>query len=209
MAHEYAQVVFSESRVPSPESRIFSPKSRLISPESCPSKAQLWRWRMSMRKSSFPSPESRAPSPGSSAPSPVFSWPIRIYWEDTDAGGVVYYANYLRFLERARTEWLRSLGVDQSRVRDAHGVVFVVREVAVEYLAPARLDELITIAARISRFGRTNFTVHCGVFRGNERLTDIEISYTHIDSDSGQPTALPGSFIAEVRRFESRTPAQD
>ena len=71
----------------------------------------------------------------------VFSWPVRIYWEDTDAGGVVYYANYLRFLERARTEWLRSLGIDQSKVRDELGVVFVVRDVAVEYLAPARLDD--------------------------------------------------------------------
>ena len=74
--------------------------------------------------------------------------------------------------------------------------------------APARLDELITIAARISAFGRTSFTLHCGIFRGEERLTDIEISYAHIDSDSGQPTPLPGSFIAEVRRFESRTPVQ-
>src|SRR3546814_9831859 len=72
----------------------------------------------------------------------------------------------------------------------------------IDYHAPARLDELITIAARISRFGRTNFTLHCGIFRDNERLTDIEISYAHLDTDSGQPTPLPGSFIAEVRRFE-------
>jgi len=72
---------------------------------------------------------------------PVFSWPVRIYWEDTDAGGVVYYANYLRFLERARTEWLRSLGIDQSRVREELGVVFVVRDVAIQYQAPARLDD--------------------------------------------------------------------
>jgi acyl-CoA thioester hydrolase len=80
---------------------------------------------------------------GSPVPSPVFTWPIRIYWEDTDAGGVVYYANYLRFLERARTEWLRSLGIDQSRVRDELGVVFVVRDVAVEYLVPAKLDDAL------------------------------------------------------------------
>jgi len=72
---------------------------------------------------------------------PVFSWPVRIYWEDTDAGGVVYYANYLRFLERARTEWLRGLGIDQSRVREELGVVFVVRDVAIQYQAPARLDD--------------------------------------------------------------------
>jgi acyl-CoA thioester hydrolase len=72
---------------------------------------------------------------------PVFSFPVRIYWEDTDAGGVVYYANYLRFLERARSEWLRSLGIAQARVRNELGVVFVVRDVTVEYLAPAQLDD--------------------------------------------------------------------
>ncbi|MBS0582645.1 MAG: tol-pal system-associated acyl-CoA thioesterase [Proteobacteria bacterium] len=82
-------------------------------------------------------------SPRPSALSPVFAFPIRIYWEDTDAGGVVYYANYLRFFERARTEWLRSLGIDQSQVRDKLGVVFVVRDVHVEYLAPARLDDAL------------------------------------------------------------------
>ena len=79
--------------------------------------------------------------PQPSALGHVFAWPVRIYWEDTDAGGVVYYANYLRFLERARSEWLRSLGIDQSRVREELGVVFVVRDVAVEYQAPARLDD--------------------------------------------------------------------
>src|SRR3546814_4950681 len=77
----------------------------------------------------------------------------------------------------------------------------------IDYHAPARLDELITIAARISRFERTSFTLHCGIFRGSQRLADIEIDYAHIDSDSdsGQPTPLPGSFIAEVRRFETRS----
>ena len=79
----------------------------------------------------------------------------------------------------------------------------------IAYHAPARLDELITIAARVSRFGRTSFTLHCAIFRGAERLTDIEISYAHLDLDTGKPTALPGSFIAEVRRFETRLPVQD
>jgi acyl-CoA thioester hydrolase len=73
--------------------------------------------------------------------SPAFAWPIRVYWEDTDAGAVVYHAGYLRFLERARSEWLRSAGVDQQRVREAHGVLFVVRDLAIEFLLPARLDD--------------------------------------------------------------------
>src|SRR3546814_14406878 len=76
----------------------------------------------------------------------------------------------------------------------------------IDYHAPARLDELITIAARISRFGRTNFTLHSGIFRDNERLTDIEISYAHLDTDSHTPTALPRSLLAAVRRLEPRTP---
>jgi tol-pal system-associated acyl-CoA thioesterase len=87
---------------------------------------------------------SLAPRPSPLAP--VFALPVRIYWEDTDAGGVVYYANYLRFFERVRTEWLRSLGIDQSRVREELGVVFVVRDIAVEYLAPARLDDALLAA---------------------------------------------------------------
>jgi acyl-CoA thioester hydrolase len=86
------------------------------------------------------SPESQVTSSGS-----LFSWPVRVYWEDTDAGGVVYHASYLRFLERARTEWLRAQGIDQTRVRDVFGVVFVVRDLSIEFLQPARLDDALDI----------------------------------------------------------------
>ena len=70
-----------------------------------------------------------------------FSWPIRVYWEDTDAGGIVFYANYLKFFERARTEWLRSLGIEQQRLKEASGGMFVVAETTLKYLHPARLDD--------------------------------------------------------------------
>lgn len=76
---------------------------------------------------------------------PAFTWPVRVYWEDTDAGGVVYHASYLRFFERARTEWLRAHGLDQSAVRENHGVVFVVRDIAIEFHAPARLDDELDV----------------------------------------------------------------
>ena len=85
------------------------------------------------------------PSPFSPLPSPVFTWPVRVYWEDTDAGGVVYHANYLRFLERARSEWLRGQGVAQQRVREVHGIVFVVRDMNLEFLLPARLDDELDV----------------------------------------------------------------
>lgn len=80
-------------------------------------------------------------------------WSIRVYYEDTDAGGVVFYANYLKFFERARTEWLRSLGIDQGRLAQETGMIFIVRGTAVDYLSPARLDDVVIIKSRIERLG--------------------------------------------------------
>ena len=135
---------------------------------------------------------------------------VRVRFNEIDGQNIVFNGNYLVYADNGVTEKFRSLGGGQTGPY-FHQYGTDIREVRceIDYHAPARLDELITIAARVSRFGRTSFTLHCGIFRGNERLTDIEISYSHIDSDSGQPTSLPGSFIAEVRRFELRTPAQD
>jgi acyl-CoA thioester hydrolase len=82
-----------------------------------------------------------------SAPNKVFTWPVRIYWEDTDAGGIVFYANYLKFMERARTEWLRALGVDQSQLRVQTGGMFVVTDTQLKYHSPARLDDQLLVTA--------------------------------------------------------------
>jgi acyl-CoA thioester hydrolase len=83
-------------------------------------------------------------------------WPVRVYWEDTDAGGVVYYANYLKFMERARTEWLRSLGVSQSSLERERGVLFMVLHVEVDYRSPARLDDELIVSCRAAPDGRTS-----------------------------------------------------
>jgi acyl-CoA thioester hydrolase len=80
----------------------------------------------------------------------LFSWPIRVYWEDTDGGGVVYHANYLRFLERARSEWLRSVGIGQEALRRDHDIVFAVRSVQMDFLAPARLDDELLATVELS-----------------------------------------------------------
>ena len=88
-----------------------------------------------------------------------FSLPIRIYWEDTDAGGIVFYANYLKFFERARTEWLRSLGVNQQALRDATGGIFVVAEANLKYHQPARLDDELIVTARLTEAGRASLTM--------------------------------------------------
>jgi len=110
-----------------------------------------------MRTSSATMP-SMTPAPLPSAEN-VFTWPVRVYWEDTDAGGIVFYANYLKYFERARTEWLRALGVAQSRLQQSQGCIFVVSDVQLKYLHPARLDDALTVTARLVEMGRSSFTL--------------------------------------------------
>jgi len=102
-----------------------------------------------------------------------FSHSLRVYWEDTDAGGVVFYANYLKFLERARTEWLRALGVGQQALRDETGAIFVVSDTTLRYLAPARLDDLLTITATPSQIGRASMTLQQQAWRHNAGAADL------------------------------------
>jgi len=89
----------------------------------------------------------------------AFGWPVRIYWEDTDAGGIVFYANYLKFFERARTEWLRSLGIGQQALREATGGMFVVSETSLKYHRPARLDDELWVTAQLHEVGRASVTL--------------------------------------------------
>lgn len=99
--------------------------------------------------------------PTTALPSPenVFTWPVRIYWEDTDAGGIVFYANYLKFFERARTEWLRAKGVEQRQLQQDTGCIFVVSDVQIKYLRSARLDDQLLVTAHLSELGRSSFTI--------------------------------------------------
>lgn len=89
----------------------------------------------------------------------AFSWPLRVYWEDTDAGGIVFYANYLKFFERGRTEWLRSLGIGQQYLRETTGGMFVVRETTVKYHHPTRLDDELIVTAALHEAGRATLTI--------------------------------------------------
>ena len=88
-----------------------------------------------------------------------FHWPARVYWEDTDAGGIVFYANYLKFFERARTEWLRHLGVEQQKLREQVGGMFVVTGTQLRYQRPARLDDLLLVTARVTESGKASLTI--------------------------------------------------
>jgi acyl-CoA thioester hydrolase len=133
-----------------------------------------------------------------SMPSP-FTWPVRIYYEDTDAGGIVYYANYLKFFERARTEWLRTTGVGQQRMLEDHGAGFVVRSAQIDYHAAARLDDEITLTLEIAKLGRASVVFSQQAFRGEQLLASAQVKVGCIDLNTLRPRALPDDAAAKMR----------
>ena len=122
---------------------------------------------------------------------------IRVYYEDTDAAGIVYYANYLRFIERGRTEFLRALGHDQN-VLMKEGVAFAVRAIEAEYLKPARLDDLLTVTTSIAALGRAQLTFAQRVLRGHELLLDAKIRVACIDPATGRPIRMPRAIHEQL-----------
>jgi len=124
------------------------------------------------------------------------SWPVRVYWEDTDGGGVVYYANYLKFMERARTEWLRTLGHSQAELAERFGFVFAVVEVKVNYRRPARLDDELTVTCLPVPEGRASIRFKQVIVRKtsgqeDETLADGEVRVACVDAKTFRPRALP------------------
>jgi acyl-CoA thioester hydrolase len=120
-----------------------------------------------------------------------FTWRARVYWEDTDGGGVVYYANYLKFMERARTEWLRSRGHSQSELADQYGYVFAVAEVKVNYRKPARLDDELLITCVPVPEGRVSMRFEQTISRGDVVLTEGEVRIACVDAKTFRPRSLP------------------
>ncbi len=115
----------------------------------------------------------------------IFSWPVRVYWEDTDAGGIVFYANYLKFFERARTEWLRSLGIEQHSLKAASGGMFVVADTTVRYRRPARLDDQLMVTARLSEPGRASMTIFQQAYLKTDASIDpVTLSNTELPRQS-------------------------
>ncbi len=125
----------------------------------------------------------------------TFSWPVRVYWEDTDAGGVVYYANYLKFMERARSEWLRALGFEQDVLRDEAGVVFVVRRVEVDYLSPARFNDEIEVSVSLHDIGRASLGVKQTLSRGPTRLVSARVTLACVDAARFKPVKIPAPIL--------------
>jgi len=118
------------------------------------------------------------------------SFGLRVYYEDTDLAGIVYYANYLRFIERARTEWVRQLGVDQVRLKADSGLVFVVRRIEADYLRPARFDDMLQVDTRLTAMTGARLHLVQDVLRGEERLFAAQVVLVCL-ADSGQPARLP------------------
>ena len=129
-----------------------------------------------------------------------FELPVRVYYEDTDAQGVVYYANYFRFMERARTEWLRSLGVDMARLQEEERRIFVVAEVQTKFHAPARLSDDLVVTASLAGLTRVSFDIEQRIYRNStdgDLLISGIVKAAYLDADSMRPKRIPSSIFGE------------
>ncbi len=149
-------------------------------------------------------------------PERIFSWLLRVYWEDTDAGGIVFYANYLKFFERSRTEWLRSLGIGQQRLKEEAGGMFVVTDTRLRYHRPARLDDELIVTASVIEKGRASLiiaqqallkTEHPGLFSDRELpvLCEGNIRIGWVDAASLQPRRIPASILDSLKTETATT----
>jgi acyl-CoA thioester hydrolase len=131
------------------------------------------------------------------APRAPFVLKLRVYWEDTDAGGVVYYANYLKFFERARTEWLRACGVAQQALKDEAGAIFVVAEAHIAYRQPARLDDALTVSVHVMQAGRAALTLRQQARRETDGalLAEATVRIGCVDAATLKPRRIPDSVL--------------
>ena len=129
----------------------------------------------------------------------AFDWTVRVYYEDTDAGGIVFYANYLKFFERARTEWLRAAGVGQQELLDAEGAAFVVKSASLDYHAPARLDDVLTIRTVVEKLGRASVQFSQQAWKGEVLLTSASVKGGCVDTATMRPRSLPEHAADKMR----------
>ena len=129
-----------------------------------------------------------------------FIWPIRVYWEDTDAGGVVYHASYLRFLERARSEWMRSLGYAQQALREREDMVFVVRSMRLEFLRAARLDDELNVGVVLEALRPASLLLAQTIQCGGETLLTAEVKVACVTASDFRPRAVPFVLAADLKK---------
>ena len=130
----------------------------------------------------------------------AFAWPVRIYWEDTDAGGIVYYANYLKYMERARTEWLRAAGIEQMPLKEQHGLMFVVVDIEAHYRKPARYGDELQVTCDVEDRSRASLTFQQQIYRGGlngELLVAGKARVACLDAVNLKPKALPKELMRE------------
>jgi acyl-CoA thioester hydrolase len=141
--------------------------------------------------------DSRLMSLDRKAPPAGFHWPVRVYFEDTDAGGVVYHATYLRFLERARTEWLRALGFEQDRLRAKQGVLFVVRRLTIDYVRPARFNDRLRVTTSLCGSGQASFDFAQAVLNDDHGgvCCRASVSVACVDVERMRPTRVPKEIL--------------
>jgi acyl-CoA thioester hydrolase len=127
-----------------------------------------------------------------------FIWPVRVYYEDTDAGGVVFYANYLKFFERARTEMLRAMGYEQDELIATKGIIFVVRSVQIDYLSPARFNEQLQVSAKVSLAKKASLTFEQVITRGHDVLCKGSVRIACLDARTMRPKVIPETLIRAI-----------
>ncbi|MEO6139037.1 MAG: tol-pal system-associated acyl-CoA thioesterase [Luteimonas sp.] len=133
----------------------------------------------------------------------VFSWPTRVYWEDTDAGGVVYHAQYLAFLERARSEWLRARGKGQELLRIEHDLVFAVRAMRIDFRLPARLDDVVDVSVALLQCRRASLVIGQAIHRDGVLLLDAHVRVAALSASDFRPRAIPPSLYDELKSLET------
>jgi acyl-CoA thioester hydrolase len=128
----------------------------------------------------------------------IFLWPVRVYYEDTDSGGVVYYANYLKFMERTRTEWLRAKGFEQDELIRQKNVIFAVRSVQIDYLLPARFNEKLQVSAEVIKKGKASISLKQEIKRQNEVLCTATVKIASLNAQTFKPVAIPQDLYNKI-----------
>ena len=129
----------------------------------------------------------------------MFSWQVRVYYEDTDAGGVVYHANYLNFMERARTEWLRALGFEQTDLRDNLHIVIVIHSLQIVFKKPAKFNDLLTVKCHLTKLGNSSWHCTQSILRDDEVLIEAQVKAAFVNTKTFKPTRIPAAILQAAK----------
>ena len=129
----------------------------------------------------------------------TFSWPVRVYYEDTDAGGVVYHSNYLNFMERARTDWLRALSFEQTNLRDELQVLIVIHSMQIAFKKPAKFNDLLTIESSLLNLGHSSWHCAQSILRGDEVLIEAQVKAAFVNAHTFKPTRIPAAILQAAK----------